>query len=89
MLCWEKSSTFCAQSIDIDPECMPYVIVGIVMFCVVKVVSSITGNGWLSLGVQVLIGGIVYCIGVLLYMYSFKREFLDRGFRSILRKLKL
>ena len=20
MLCWEKSSTFCAQSIDIDPE---------------------------------------------------------------------
>ena len=70
-------------------ECMPYVIVGIVMFFVVKVVSSITGNGWLSLGVQVLIGGIVYCIGVLLYMYSFKREFLDRGFRSILRKLKL
>ena len=20
MLCWEKSSTFCAQSIDIDPD---------------------------------------------------------------------
>lgn len=70
-------------------ECMPYVIVGIVMFCVVKVVFF---NYWKWLAFSwrsSIVGGIVYCIGVLLYMYSFKREFLDRGFRSILRKLKL
>ena len=25
MLCWEKSSTFCVQSIDIDPESGKYI----------------------------------------------------------------
>ena len=44
--------------------------------------------GWMSLVIQVATGGVVYCIGTLVFMYFFKRELLGMGVKEVKRKLK-
>lgn len=59
---------------EVISQCFPYAVIGGVMFIAVKIVGAIAGFGWLSLGIQVLSGTIIYCAGVLLYLYLFKRK---------------
>lgn len=69
-------------------ECLPFAIIGAVMYVAVKMVGAVTGEGWLSLGIQVLVGGVVYCSATLVYMYFFKRDLLNRGINEIIKKYK-
>lgn len=69
-------------------ECLPYAIIGVIMYVAVKMVGAVTGEGWLSLGIQVLVGGVVYCSATLVYLYFFKRDLLNRGINEIIKKYK-
>lgn len=64
-------------------ECTPFAIIGSAMFASVKIVGIVTGTGWLSLGIQVLTGGVVYCVGTLTYLFFFKRDVLNIGVRGM------
>lgn len=68
--------------------CFPYAINGIIMFVIVKVVNLFSNIGWGSLLIQLMIGGIVYCIGTFIYMYIFKSELLKLVFNEIMNKFK-
>ena len=68
--------------------CAPFAIVGAVMYVAVRMVASLTGAGWISLLIQILSGGVVYCLGTLLYMYFFKRELLNSTVKEFKGKLK-
>ena len=68
-------------------QCVPYAVIGGAMFIAVRAISTISGSGWIGLGIQVLTGGAVYCGLALTYMYFFKRELLEVGFKAIGNKL--
>lgn len=68
-------------------ECLPFVIIGGVMLITVKLMSRFLGAGWLSLGIQVLTGAVVYCSLVFVYMYCFKRKLLKIEIRGIKNKM--
>lgn len=69
-------------------QCLPYTIVGAFMFAAVKMVGKVTGSGWISLGIQVFVGAVIYSILILLYMYFFKRETFENGVKEIKSRLK-
>jgi len=69
-------------------ECLPYAAVGMVMFAIVKAVDTVLDTGWASLGIQVLTGAVVYCLGMAGYMFIFRKEFVNMAVKEVRRALK-
>ena len=73
-------------------QCIPYMVIGLVMAIVVKAIGIVIGVntttevGWRLLGIQVLVGIAIYCLGSILYMCFFKKEFLDMILKEIKQK---
>lgn len=68
-------------------QSVPFAIIGIFMYAVVKLFGDFFGVGWRSLIVQVLVGAVVYCICAFMYMYFFKRELLLSGFKEVEKRI--
>lgn len=58
-------------------QCVPHILAGTVMYIIIKIIAMITKADWMSLVIQVLIGALVYSIGILIYMCLFKRQLLS------------
>lgn len=69
-------------------QCVPYAFIGVVMFATVKLVAMITGSGWISLVIQMLVGVIVYSAETLIYMYIFKKKILIDFVTEFVSKLR-
>ena len=69
-------------------QCLPYAVIGVAMYAVVKASSHYLSNGWGSLLVQVLIGIIVYSGIIFTYMYFFKRELFNLGVIEVKKRIK-
>lgn len=69
-------------------ECVPFATIGVIMFMCIKTVSKISGTGWLSLGIQIITGIIVYCFLTFFYLYSHKRNLLIDWGRGIKDKYR-
>lgn len=67
-------------------KCIPFAVSGAVMYAIVKNVGMAVGEGWGGLCVQTLVGGGVYCLGIIIYMYFFRRELCSRILKEILYK---
>ena len=62
---------------DIIKTTLPYLFFGVIMYLILLLIQHFISNGWLSLTLQVVIGGVVYSLlsGIyLLYFSSIKRE---------------
>ena len=69
-------------------QCLPFVIIGAIMFMIIKSVEVIAGNGWLSLGIKTFVGTIVYCISTLIYLFFFKKNMFNMVVKEVRSRLK-
>ena len=53
---------------------IPFSIMGIIMYCAIKVVSYIYNDGIFALLLQIGVGAIVYCALTMIYLLLFERE---------------
>jgi O-antigen/teichoic acid export membrane protein len=70
-------------------ECMPYVVAGLAMFIVMKGIGEGLENGWASLGIQVLVGAAIYCLGVTGYILLFRKEITNMCLKKVKNVLKI
>lgn len=69
---------------------LPYIFFGIIMAAVVYMMGVVFGEGWILLGFQVLVGGLVYITLVLIWLYYRKDEMyymITKSIYSILKKV--
>lgn len=69
-------------------ENLPFAIIGLLMFLIVRAVSAFLGIGWISLILQILIGAVSYSIGIVVYLWFFKRCLLTRIVSDVKKKFK-
>lgn len=66
--------------------CIPYLSIASLMYFVIKPLKILFGVGWTSLLIQVVIGGIIYCVSFMVYALLFNRPLLD-DVKDIVKKL--
>ena len=72
---------------DIVSIAFPFVCFGLIMFLVIKMMQNFLVNGLISLLIEMLVGGFIYAILTIIYLYKCKKELWSMLTSKIFKKI--